>query len=328
MKVLVTGANGFVGARVAAHLAALGHEVRAMLRPGADEERLPATHIQRVEGDITVPASLPACVAGVDAIVHLAGVKQAARASTYQRINADGTAYLAQAAYVAGVERFILVSSLAAQGPSQPGQPHRTAGSEAPINDYGRSKLAAEQHLADLQLTGATVLRPCMIYGPGDPQLLDWARMVRARVVPVVPDLELSFLHVDDFAVLVGLVLKHPAPPWGPFFVSDGVPLTMATIIDHLERQVAEGTVMHLPVPSGRLARLAPIVEGFARATGLGTLASRRLSELAASGWTCTHDGVSDTFGFAPTHRLVDGLPATLAGYRAAGLLGGSTVNV
>lgn len=326
MKVLVTGANGFVGARVAAALAAAGHQVRAMLRPGAEVERLPAPGIERVEGDVTVAASLPACVAGVNVVVHAAGVKQAARASTYHRINAEGTAHLAQAAREHGVGRFILVSSLAAQGPSPPGVPHRLAGSEAPINDYGRSKLAAERRLASVFPNGSVVLRPSLIFGPGDPHLLLWARMVRGRIVPVVTDLEVSFLHVDDFAALVCAIVAHEAPPPGPFFVSDGVPITMGALIDHLERLVADGPVVRVPISAERIAWLAPLVETFARATGLGTLVSRRLSEMAASGWACQNEAVASAFGFKPAHHLVDSLPLTVAGYREAGLLGGPTV--
>jgi nucleoside-diphosphate-sugar epimerase len=327
MRVLVTGANGFVGARVAAALAAQGHDVRAMLRPGAEADRLLAPGITRVEGDVTVPASLTACVAGMDAVVHAAGVKQAARAATYHRINAEGTAHLALAARAAGVKRFVLVSSLAAQGPSPAGQPHRGVGSEAPINEYGRSKLAAEQRLASIFLNDYVILRPCLIFGPGDPHLLLWAQMVRNRLVPVVADLEVSFMHVDDFAALVCAVLAHPAPPPGPFFVSDGQPITMGALIDQLERLVAQGPVVRLPVSSGRLAQWVPWVEAFARATGLGTLAARRLTEMAASGWACTFEAAASTFGFAPTQRLLAGLPATVAGYRALGLLGGPTAS-
>ncbi len=324
MKVLVTGANGFVGARVAAALAAQGHQVRAMLRPGAELERLPAPEISRVEGDVTVPASLKACAAGMDVVVHAAGVKQAARAATYHRINAEGTAHLAQAAREAGVKRFVLVSSLAAQGPSPVGSPHKVAGSEAPINEYGRSKLASEQRLASIFYNDFVILRPSLIYGPGDPHLLLWARLVRGRLVPVVAELEVSFLHVDDFADLVCAVVAHPGAPTGPFFVSDGAPIRMGALIDHLERLVADGPVVRLPVSSDRLARLVPWVEAFARATGLGTLAARRLTEMAASGWACTAEAANRSFGFTPAHRLVDSLPATVAGYRASGLLGGA----
>ncbi|MEZ4464618.1 MAG: NAD-dependent epimerase/dehydratase family protein [bacterium] len=320
MRVLVTGANGFVGASVCRAVALAGHEVRAMVRPGAHDEDLPPD-VERVQGDVTVAASLGPCVEGVDAIVHTAGVKHATRPSTFQRVNVDGTAHLAEASLAAGVGRFVLVSTIAAQGPSPLGGAHVSAGSEAPINDYGRSKLAAEQRLLALRPEGTTILRPSLLYGPVDDHLLVWARMVRRRVVPVVPELPLSFLHVDDLAALVVRVLAHPDPAPGPFFVSDGEPTTMGAVIDHLERVLDSGPTLRVPLPAGRLAVLAPVVEGFARASGLGALAGRRLGEMAASGWVCLSGAAHEAFGFHPTHRLVEDLPGAIGGYRSAGLL-------
>ena len=246
MRVLVTGANGFVGASVCRALIGAGHTVRALVRPGARDEDLPAG-VERVDGDVTVPASLPPGVAGMDAVVHTAGVKHAARLSTFQRVNADGTGHLAEASVEAGVGRFVLVSTIAAQGPSPIGGAHRVGGSEAPINDYGRSKLAAEQRLLAVRTAGTTILRPSLLYGPGDDHLLVWAKMVRRRLVPMVPDLPLSFLHVDDLAALVLRVLAHPEPPVGPFFVSDGEPTTMGAVIDHLERLLDAANTSYRP---------------------------------------------------------------------------------
>src|SRR5512137_826456 len=98
-----------------------------------------------VRGDVSRPESLPEAVAGVDVVVHLAGLVKAVTPAELFAVNARGTRDLAVAAAAAGRPRFVLVSSLAAAGPSRPGHPRTEDQAPAPVSDYGRSKLAAEE---------------------------------------------------------------------------------------------------------------------------------------------------------------------------------------
>lgn len=316
MRILVTGANGFIGRHVCAALRDAGHSVVGLVRPSAARGALAGFDL--VEGDITVPRSLTPAMQGVDAVVHAAGVRQAVRESTYERVNSRGSAHVARAALDAGVERVVFVSSIAAQGPSRPGQPHRIAGSEAPLNAYGRSKLVAEQRMRKRLGDRLIVLRPGLIYGADDAHLLAWARVVQRRIVPMVVGLEISMLHIDDLAQAVVLAIDA-APHADPIFLSDDAPLTFEALIDRIERLVADGPVMRLPLPSGLLSRWVPVAERFGRLTGLGTLAGRRLGELTASGWTCTAAVAREHLGFAPKHTQIDGVPAAIAAMQAAG---------
>lgn len=316
MRVLVTGANGFIGRHVCRRLAADGHTVVGLVMPGAD--RSVVADFELVEGDVTVPRSLVPAVEGCDAVVHAAGVREAVRDSTYDRVNSRGSAHLADAAADAGVARVICVSTIAAQGPSQPGRPHRVAGSEAPLNAYGRSKLSAERRMRDRLGDRLIVLRPALLYGADDPHLLSWARVVTRRLVPMVVGLEISMLHIDDLAQAVSRALTAPATD-APLFLSDDTPLTFERLIDRIEALVADGPAVRLPLPTGFLSRWVPVAEAFGRMTGLGTLAGRRLGELTASGWTCTSDAARAHLGFAPEHTQVDGVPAAIAQMQAAG---------
>jgi len=315
LRVLVTGATGFIGAHITRSLLAAGHRVCALVRPAAPSPE----GVESILGDVTVPESLPPAVADVGAVVHLAGVTQASRASLYHRVNTQGTLDLARAAAAAGVRRFVYASSLSAQGPSIPGRPHIQGGDEAPINDYGRSKLAAEQGLRGIPDLDAIVLRPSVVYGPGDRELLAWARLVRRRLVPSVGGLELSFLHVDDLTRLVVGLIDGVDVPFGPFFVSDGRPVRMATVLDLVERSVGTGATVRLPLPRLALRRLTPAVEQMAAVTGVGRLAARTMRELAAPAWACDPQRARETFGFEPRVRLEAGLASTFDWYREAG---------
>ncbi len=315
MRVLVTGVTGFIGRHVAKALQGQGHDVRGLVRPASSAPE----GVEAVVGDVTVPGSLPAALLEVDAVVHLAGVTQATRPVLYERVNTEGTVHLARACVDAGVPHLVYASSLSAQGPSAPGVPHVDPGDEAPINDYGRSKLAAERWLADIAGLSVTVLRPCVVYGPGDRELLAWSRLVRRRLVPTVQDLELSFVHVDDLARLVSDLVTRQIAPFGPFFISDGQPAHMMTVLDMVERVLAGPPTVRFPMPTRALRRLTPAVERFASATGVGLLAARTVRELAAPAWACSPQRAREALGFEPRVRLEQGLPATFAWYREAG---------
>lgn len=317
LNVFVTGATGFIGGHLCAALAGAGHQVVALCRPGSDQTRLENLDgVRRVDGDVTVPASLRAPSASADAVVHLAGTNHANKASTYYRVNRDGTQNVA--ASVPAGAHFILMSALAAQGPSAALTPTRTAGAEAPIGDYGRSKLSAEHVLSGRDNT--TILRPAITYGPGDPQLLNWCKLVRRRIVPIVADLQLSFLHVDDLCSLVVQRLAAGAAR-GPWLLSDGEPVSMGRAVDLVEGALSARPGARLPVPSGFFARIAPFAQRLSKAAGLGHQSAQMIDRLAASGWACDPADAQQELGFAPQISLAAGIRQTIGWYTDNGWL-------
>lgn len=321
MKILVTGANGFIGRALCRRLIAGGHGVRGLVRPGSTLGTLtdlPAVEV--IHGDVLSPESLNRAAQGVESVVHLAGAVAAGRDSTYGRVNVEGTRNLAEAARAAGVRRFLFMSSLAAQGPSPAGTPHRTAGGEQPLNSYGRSKLEAEG--AARSLLGddrTTILRPGLVYGPDYPELAQVARWVRSRIVPLVPELELSFVHVDDLVDLVSSALEAAEPALGPYFVSDGHVQTMERVVDRLESLISDRPAFRLPVPARILSWLEPVTQRLTDSVGLGASMSRLVAEVRATGWACAPDEAVARFGFTIRRPLATALPEVMAWYRERG---------
>jgi len=325
VRILLTGANGFIGRHLAQRLDATPHTTCGLIRPGSVLGTL--SDLPRVErrlGDVLSPESLAATCAGVDVIVHLAGAVAAGRDATYHRVNVEGSAHLAEAALSAGVKRVIFVSSLAAQGPSPRGAPHIDSGNEAPSNEYGRTKLEAERALVErLGPERVTVLRPGLVFGPDQPDLPRVAKALTSRVMPVVPGLELSFVHVADLADLIAAAIEIPGEPGRAYFVSDGRVLTMERVVDCVEQALAKGPALRLALPGRFLSALKPLADRISSAAGMGASVARVLGELNATGWACRPDRAVDRFGFSPKTPLESALPALVEWYRSRGWLDG-----
>ncbi|MEN0110196.1 MAG: NAD-dependent epimerase/dehydratase family protein, partial [Planctomycetota bacterium] len=175
-RTLVTGATGFIGVRLVERLVARGDRVACLVRPTSDTGGLEPLGVERAVGSLGDAESLVRAVGGsfggegAEVVLHVAGLTHAWRAEDFHRVNAEGTATLCRAAAGASSPpTVVLLSSLAAAGPSPDGAPHTEATKPAPISHYGRSKLAGERaarRFADrLPLS---IVRPPVVFGPGD----------------------------------------------------------------------------------------------------------------------------------------------------------------
>jgi nucleoside-diphosphate-sugar epimerase len=272
-RVLVTGANGFLGRHVVAALLDAGCAVRAaMRRPSAGAGRWPATVEICAVGDLGPETDWAAALAGVDAVVHAAAHVHVMRPgpadeATFERVNVQATQRLAQQAAAAGVRRFVFVSSIMVNGEDSGPRAFRAEDDPHPVNAYARSKLAAEA----LLLRSATgpaprvaVVRPPLVYGPGVGG--NFARLIRACArgwpLPLAAvDNRRSLISVWNLADFVLLLLWHPQATGRVWLVSDGEDVSTP---DLLRRTAAA---------MGRRARLVAVptalLNGMARFAGL-----------------------------------------------------------
>jgi nucleoside-diphosphate-sugar epimerase len=224
MKILVTGATGKVGSRLAKRLAQRGHHVRALVRDRTRAADLgPA--IEVAQGDLLVPASLAAAVRGVDAVVHCAAFFRGATAEQAHAVNDLGTQHLANAARDALVHRFVFTSTGLVYGP-RGGSLAREGDPCAPIDGYPQSKLAAERFLLGLEGLDVRVLRLPFVYGDGDPHI--------AEAVPLMrhfpPGQRMSISHHADVARAVASVLEAASPTHRIYNVTDDEAPDLATL--------------------------------------------------------------------------------------------------
>ena len=269
MRVLVTGASGFVGGAVVRRLIAGGDAVVAAVR---DPATAPQGVTVRAIGDMAGPVDWPRVVQGCDAVVHLAARVHVMRdtaadpEAAFAAANAEATRALAGAAVAAGVRRFVFMSSVKVLGEATvPGRPFRDASPPAPEDAYGRSKLAAEEALAGVPGLEPVVLRPPLVYGPGvRANLRALARL--ARLPLPLPfgglDNRRSLVGVTNLAAAVALALVHPDAPGRRLLAADWHPTT-AELVQALAA-AAGRTAWLVPVPPAWFRAAAAIGAGAA----------------------------------------------------------------
>jgi len=225
MKILVTGATGKVGSRLAKRLAQRGDHVRALVRDPARAKDLVEAGIALAQGDLLDAGSLAAAVRGIDAVVHCAAFFRGATPEQAQAVNDLGTQHLAHAAQTASVKRFVFTSTGLVYG----GNGGRLASEDDPCTatlPYPASKLAAERFLLDLEGLDVRVLRLPFVYGDGDPHIEEAVPMMRA----FAPGQRLSIAHHADVAQAVARVLDAPSPAHRIYNVVDDEAPDLATL--------------------------------------------------------------------------------------------------
>jgi len=268
MRVLVTGANGFVGRALCQHLLQRGFSVRAAIRraggglPGCEEV---------IVGEIGPDTDWHRALGGVDAVAHLAARVHVMHETSvdaladFRRVNVQGTAYLARAAAAAEVKRLVFLSSVKVNGEAS-ARPLTEADVPCPEDAYAISKWEAEQALAQVaKETGLeyVILRPPLVYGPGvEANFLRLIRVV-ARGVPLplgcVQNLR-SLVYVGNLVDAIGVCLTHPVLANRTYLVSDGEDLSTPQLVRRLAAAISVSPRLW-PVPVAWLRLAAAVAD-------------------------------------------------------------------
>jgi len=322
VKAFVTGGTGFVGAHLVQALRARGDQVTCLVRNAAKAHALGWSDVRLVRGDLDDAAALREGCAGAEVIYHVAGRISARDTAEFMRANRDGTANVLEAAAHAPPERFVLVSSLAAAGPTTPGKPIDETRSPSPVTPYGQSKLAAEL-LVRAQARSWTIVRPPTVYGEWDREVLKAFKLARMGVAPVFGDgsQELSVIYAGDLAAALVAAATAPATANRVYYAAHPVVTTSRDLVRAIGRAVGrEPRIVPLP---GVLARgLLWTIGTIAHLAGRATLLSGdKAAEFLAPAWTCRPDALTRDAGWRAVTDLETGLRRTAAWYRREGWL-------
>lgn len=328
-SVALTGGSGFVGGHILRRLTTEGWQVRALTRR---PDGLPdlaagqASLVTPVPGDLENGDALVQLVHGVDAVIHCAGLVAARRRGDFQRVNAAGTAALLRALRDrppagARAPRFVLMSSLAAREPQ--------------LSPYAASKRAAEDLLHGEPGAGVDwrILRPAVVYGPGDRATLPLFRQFhRGFALMPAGGGRFSMIYVEDLAAAAVAALAAELPGRGLLEPDDGTAggYGWADVLAAAARQAGRPVrAVAVPRPLQRLA---------AALSGAGALVSGRpamltqgkVNEIAHPDWVCRPrpldvpggaESLGDCISWRPAVGLDEGFSRTMAWYKAAGWL-------
>lgn len=316
MRVLVTGASGFVGEAVIRRLQRDGDVAVCgafRTQPASASEGIEACPV----GDLGPDTDWRDALADVDVVIHCAARvhvmhdTEADPLAAYRRSNVEGTLHLARAAVQAGCRRLVFISSIKVNGESTvAGQPFSEASPPAPCDPYGISKLEAEQGLFALaRETGleVVVVRPPLVYGPGVKAnfraMMGWLQ----RGVPLpfgAIDNRRSLVGLDNLADLVVCCATHPAAANQVFLAGDGEDLSTTELL----RRAAHAL--------GRPARLLSVpaawISAAARMLGRQSLATRLCGSLQVD-----TAKARTLLGWRPPDTVDEGLRKTAADYLA-----------
>jgi PAS domain S-box-containing protein len=327
MKLLITGATGFIGSQLALEARALGHDVviSGLVTNAAQRDRyvrLQSAGFQLIDGSIRIPAFVRRLVRGCDAVVHLASAQRAAGMSNdyFFDTNVEATRLLLESCVANGVKRFVHGSTVdvydcAADRAISEQTP------AAPNNVDAASKLAAEElvrmHADRLQ---TTIMRIGETYGPEDFRLLQLLRSIARGFVPLAGSTRNMHqpIHVRDVVRALLHVLDHSAAINETFVLAGAQPLNARDLID------ACAAALGNPARRMRIPLIAMIagarLAGMLRRSKAGAAGGESLDFLRFSRWFCL-DKLKSVLQFEPAIDFHSGLAETVSWYRQMGYL-------
>jgi nucleoside-diphosphate-sugar epimerase len=320
MRALVTGATGFVGSHLVDALQRRGATVTALARSAEKAASLTSQGIRVVAGHLHDETALLQAARDQDVVYHVAGVVAARNEAEFLRANRDGTKHVVAAAESAGTRNFVLVSSLAAGGPSPRGLALDGSEPPRPVTSYGKSKLASEEVVRSSRLQWS-IVRPPMVYGPRDREVLKVFRLVRYGIAPLFGDgtQELSAIHAADLAN--ALVLASEAPT-GKTYVACHPEIFTSEEFARVIGRTMKRSVRTLKVPPMLGRALLSVTEATARLTGQTTiLTADKANEFFQAAWTGDPTPLISDTGWQPGYDLEAGMADTYHWYRKAGWL-------
>jgi nucleoside-diphosphate-sugar epimerase len=323
---LVTGGNGFIGSHLIEALLKRGYRVRCLVRRTSNLKWIDGLKVEYVEGDVSNKSGLDEALKGVHVVYHVAGVTKALTREGYDLVNWHGTRNLVEICSIVNrdVERIVIMSSLAASGPSSSHRPSKEEDPPRPVSDYGRSKLLGEQEALKFAHTlPITILRPAAVYGPRDRDIYAFFRLIKNRLNFKIGNEEryISLCHVMDVvngAILAG---EKDVPSGEAFFISDGEIHSWGDVTSLLA-EIMKVKPLELRISPSLANIAATISELTCRMLKKPPLFNRqKLMEMRECFWTCDITKAREMLGFRPSINIREGLMDTFIWYRKNGWL-------
>ncbi len=318
MKVFVTGGTGFIGSHLAdALLREPDNEVRCLVR--SDLKWLKNKKVSAVRGDLHDLPSLRKGLEGSDVLFHLAALVKAPKPDIFRRVNVEATENIIRCAQKAGVKKIIVLSSLAAAGPSF-SRPLTESDPMMPVSMYGESKKEMEEMIARIARPedSITILRPPAVFGPREEQIYSFFKMASRGFCPIVGgdgQTRISMVHVQDVVQGLLLAAKDTTPGLRSYFVSSERVYTWKEIKDATSLAFGKKLIT-LPVPPSIVHAAGTMLETVGSFIGQYPVMNKDKAREMTLEWTCSVDKIKQELGYKQLFTLDDGIADTVQWYK------------
>jgi dihydroflavonol-4-reductase len=326
MKILITGATGFIGSHLTEELQRRGHTIRCLIRKNSNLEWIKHLPVEYIEGDYSDIDSLKNAVADIDQIYHAAGVTKSKTKEGYFNGNHISTRNLLQAVLASNknLKRFIQISSGTATGPSNDGNPIKEDAPLHPITTYGISKMEAEKEcLRLMDKIPITIVRPPAVYGPRDKDVFEFFNTINKGLQPMVgfKDTYVSLIHVKDLINGIILAGEHNKSVGQTYFISSERYYNWKEL-GQLTARIMNKKVLRLRIPKPFIYVIATIAEFtslFSNKPALINLEKAR--DMVQDAWIFSVEKAKRELGFRETLSIEVGITGTVNWYREHGWL-------
>ena len=330
MKILITGASGFIGSFIVEEAIRRGFETWAAVRGSSSKAYLQDKRIHLIELNLSSEEQLTEQLRPhqFDYVVHAAGVTKCADKRDFQRINTEGTKHLVVALQrlEMPLKRFVYISSLSVFGAIREQQPYeeiRETDMPKPNTEYGRSKLEAERWLDTQKDFPCVTLRPTGVYGPREKDYFLMAQSIKQHTDFAVGyrQQDITFVYVTDVVQAVFLAMEK-GQTGRKYFLSDGEVYQSTTFSDYIHEELGRPWWIRITAPVWVLRVVTFVGEYIGRLTGkVSALNNDKYNILRQRNWRCDIQPAVSELGYSPQVKLQEGVRRSIKWYKENGWL-------
>lgn len=326
MRALVTGGNGFIGSFLVEKLLHKGWQVRCFVRTTSNLRWIQDLDIEFIYGELRNPSSLVQAVRDVDIIYHAGGVTKGLSEKDFMQGNYQTTVNLLQACQDHGPahQKFVLVSSQAAAGPSWKDKPLTEDDPPQPVSKYGRAKAQAEKAVLEYRdIRPVVVIRPPSVYGPRDTNFYLMFRNINRGIIPMAGagNQKVSIVHVSDLVDGIINAGESDRANGQIYFLSADGEYDWNQLTQKIARALGKRAIT-VRIPLWAVDIVSFATAGWSTMTGHPTLLNRdKIREMKQPAWLCSNQKAKAELGFNPQIDVDSGFRQTADWYRQHGWL-------
>jgi len=325
MKILITGASGFIGSFIVEEALRRGFETWAVVRKSSSRAFLQDERIHLIELNLSSEEQLTAQLKDhqFDYVVHAAGVTKCLHKEDFFRINTEGTKHFVRALLATqnNLKRFVYISSLSIMGAIREQQPYqdiREDDEAMPNTAYGKSKLDAEQWLDTVKDLPYVILRPTGVYGPRERDYFMMAKSIKAHTDFAVgfKQQDITFVYVTDVVQAVFLACEKGVTG-RRYFLSDGEVYQSSTFSNLIRKELGNPWWIRITAPLWLLRIITFCGEYIGKTTGKVTaLNNDKYYIMRQRNWRCDIEPARRELGYEPQVKLEEGVKRSIAWYK------------